>query len=188
MGFGPNQKHPQSDWGNVSTIGNIDPAGKYVVSTRVRCGRALKGYPFAPCLTENHYIEMEQKISNALKNLSGDLGGQYYPLVGMSKDVQQQLIDDHFLFKEGDRFLQTANACRFWPVGRGIFHNNQKTFLVWINEEDHMRIISMQQGGDLGEIYARLSNAVACIEKTIPFSRHDRLGFLTFCPTNLGNV
>ena len=24
----------------------------------------------------------------------------------MSDDVQQQLIDDHFLFKEGDRFLQ----------------------------------------------------------------------------------
>ena len=32
--------------------------------------------------------------------------GTYYPLTGMSDEVQQQLIDDHFLFKEGDRFLQ----------------------------------------------------------------------------------
>ena len=28
--------------------------------------------------------------------------------------------------QEGDRFLQTANACRFWPTGRGIFHNTAK--------------------------------------------------------------
>lgn len=31
-----------------------------------------------------------------------------------------------------------------WPDGRGIFHNKEKTFLVWVNEEDHMRCISMQ--------------------------------------------
>lgn len=187
-GFGKNHKHPQSDWGNFTSIGNVDPSGNYVVSTRVRCGRALKGYPFAPCLTENQYVEMEKKISEILKNLPNELSGQYYPLTGMEKNVQQQLIDDHFLFKEGDRFLQSANACRFWPTGRGIYHNANKTFLVWINEEDHMRIISMQNGGNLGEVYGRLVNAVSTIEKNISFSRHDRLGFLTFCPTNLGKV
>ena len=56
-------------------------------------------------------------------------------------------IVSHFT-QEGDRFLQTANACRYWPTGRGIFHNNAKTFLVWCGEEDHLRIISMQMGGN----------------------------------------
>lgn len=46
----------------------------------------------------------------------------------------------------------------------------------------------MQMGGDLGEVYRRLTNAVNDIEKRIPFSHHDRLGFLTFCPTNLGTT
>ena len=31
--------------------------------------------------------------------MTGDHEGVYYPLTGMSKEVQQQLIDDHFLFK-----------------------------------------------------------------------------------------
>ena len=31
--------------------------------------------------------------------MTGEHEGVYYPLTGMSKDVQQQLIDDHFLFK-----------------------------------------------------------------------------------------
>lgn len=77
---------------------------------------------------------------------------------------------------------------RFWPSGRGIYHNDNKTFLVWCNEEDHLRIISMQKGGDLGEVYRRLVTAVNDIEKRIPFSHNDRLGFLTFCPTNLGTT
>ncbi|XP_017071800.1 arginine kinase isoform X1 [Drosophila eugracilis] len=187
-GFKKTDKHPASTFGDVSTFGNVDPTNEYVISTRVRCGRSMQGYPFNPCLTEAQYKEMEGKVSSTLSGLEGELKGKFYPLTGMEKAVQQQLIDDHFLFKEGDRFLQAANACRFWPSGRGIYHNDAKTFLVWCNEEDHLRIISMQQGGDLGQIYKRLVTAVNEIEKRVPFSHDDRLGFLTFCPTNLGTT
>merc|ERR1711922_105254 len=128
---------------DVETLGNLDPEGQFIISTRVRCGRSMEGYPFNPCLTEAQYKEMEDKVSAALSGMEGELKGTFYPLTGMTKEVQQQLIDDHFLFKEGDRFLQAANACRYWPTGRGIYHNVEKTFLVWCNEEDHLRIISM---------------------------------------------
>ncbi|XP_070853164.1 arginine kinase 1 isoform X1 [Drosophila suzukii] len=187
-GFKKTDKHPASNFGDVATFGNVDPTNEYVISTRVRCGRSMQGYPFNPCLTEAQYKEMEGKVSSTLSGLEGELKGKFYPLTGMEKAVQQQLIDDHFLFKEGDRFLQAANACRYWPSGRGIYHNDAKTFLVWCNEEDHLRIISMQQGGDLGQIYKRLVTAVNEIEKRVPFSHDDRLGFLTFCPTNLGTT
>jgi len=187
-GFKPTDTHPPSDFGNLDELVNVDPNNEFVVSTRVRCGRSLAGYPFNPCLTEQQYKDMEAAVSNALKGLEGELKGTYYPLLGMEKGVQQQLIDDHFLFKEGDRFLQDANACRYWPHGRGIYHNDNKTFLVWVNEEDHMRIISMQKGADLKQIFGRLVTAVKAIEAKVPFSRDDRLGYLTFCPTNLGTT
>lgn len=187
-GFSSTDKHPASEFGDLKSLVNVDPNNEFVISTRVRCGRSLKGYPFNPCLTEAQYKQMEQKVSTILKEMTGDLAGIYYPLAGMTKEVQQKLIDDHFLFKEGDRFLQAANACRFWPTGRGIFHNAAKTFLVWVNEEDHLRIISMQPGGDLKTIYARMVAGVRAIEAKLPFSRDDRLGFLTFCPTNLGTT
>lgn len=38
------------------------------------------------------------------------------------------------------------------------------------------------------QVYRRLVTAVNDIEKRIPFSHDDRLGFLTFCPTNLGTT
>jgi len=84
--------------------------------------------------------------------------------------------------------LQYANACRYWPKGRGIFHNNDKTFLVWVNEEDHMRIISMEQGSDVGKILDRLIRGIKSVEQQVPFARDERLGWLTFCPTNLGST
>ncbi|XP_044731483.1 arginine kinase-like [Chrysoperla carnea] len=187
-GFSKNKVHPAKDFGDYKKLGNLDPEGKYIKSTRVRCGRSIQGYPFNPRMTVEHYKEIEDEVSKTLTSLEGEFKGCYYPLTGMAKQVQEQLINDHFLFKEGDRFLQAANACRFWPTGRGIYFNNDKTFLIWCNEEDHLRIISMQQGGDLGDVYRRLVTGVNEIEKKITFSHDNRLGFLTFCPTNLGTT
>ena len=56
--------------------------------------------------------------------------------------------------------LQAANASRYWPTGRGIFHNEEKTFLVWVGEEDHLRIISMAPGGDVGRVFQLLIDGI----------------------------
>jgi hypothetical protein len=55
--------------------------------------------------------------------MDGDLKGTYYPLNNLTEAQRKQLIDDHFLFKEGDRFLEAVGLNRDWPNGRGIFHN-----------------------------------------------------------------
>lgn len=167
---------------------NLDPEGKYIVSTRVRVGRNLAGYPFAPAITAEQRQEVERKVVAALATLPSDLAGEYHPLTGMDEETQQRLIADHFLFKQGDRFLESAGANREWPEGRGIFHSADKRFLVWINEEDQLRIISMQQGGDLHQVFDRLARAVNAIEATLPFAVHPRYGCLSSCPTNLGTA
>ncbi|KAH8325314.1 hypothetical protein KR067_008745 [Drosophila pandora] len=185
-GFKKTDKHPESCYGSGKDFANLDPDNAFIVSTRVRCGRSVQCYPFNPCLTEQQYAELQYKLCSALHSLEGEYFGTYMPLAGMDKSTQQKLIDDHFLFKEGDRFLETAGASRFWPNGRGIFFNKKKNFLVWVNEEDHIRIISMEKGGDLGKVYDRMIGGVEALGKKIEFSRDERLGFLTFCPTNLG--
>ena len=45
-----------------------------------------------------------------------------------------------------------------WPNGRGAFYNNdkEKKAMLWVNEEDHMRVICLQKGNDLLEVYERL--------------------------------
>merc|ERR1712022_55360 len=120
-----------------------------------------------------------EKVVAACNTFEGDLKGTFYPLEGMDPATQQQLIDDHFLFKEGDRFLAACNLNRDWPEGRGIFHNDAKTFLVWVNEEDQLRIISMQPGSNIKQVFARLADGANQIEKVAKFANDDHLGYIS---------
>ena len=88
-----------------------------MVSTRIRCGRSVEGFPFNPNMSEQQYSQLESLVSATLQDLTEDHEGVYYPLTGMSKDVQQQLIDDHFLFK-ARQFLEILTRKQREMIGR----------------------------------------------------------------------
>lgn len=91
--------------------------------------------------------------------------------------------------------MQAASGYHmYWPHGRGIFMNNAKTFLVWINEGDHIRVISMEKGGDILRVFEKFEKGLRTIGQGItkvtgksdPFLLNPILGYITCCPTNLG--
>lgn len=155
-------------------------------STRIRVGRNLADYPLGTAVTAAQRREIESKVVSALESFDGELKGKYYSLATMSDEDRDQLIADHFLFKGGDKYLESCGLEREWPEARGIFHNDNKTFLVWVNEEDQLRIISMQQGSNIRQVFERLSTAAAKIEEKAKFANDEHLGYITSCPTNLG--
>lgn len=167
---------------------HLDPAGTQIISTRIRVGRNLRGMPLAPAITREQRNEVMRRMQEGLAAFSGELEGHFYPLEGMEDRVREMLIQDHFLFKQGDRFLEAAGANRDWPEGRGIFFNIPKTALVWVNEEDQARIISMEQGGNIHSVFSRLAKMVAKLEEVLEFAYHPKYGALTSCPTNLGTA
>jgi len=187
-GFSTTDRHKSDLSVETLTIPNLELAQKYIVSTRIRVGRNVKGFPLGTAISKEERDAVEALVVKALKNLEGELAGMYYPLYNMSKEIQTQLIEDHFLFKEGDRFLESAGLNRDWAEGRGIYHNHDKTFLVWLNEEDQLRIISMQKGGDILEVFSRLVKAIKSIEEEVAFLYSEHLGYISSCPTNLGTA
>jgi protein-arginine kinase len=70
-----------------------------VVSTRIRVGRNLANFPLGPGVTKEQRLEIMNTVVKAAENFDEDLKGTFYPLEGMDKKVQNQLIEDHFLFK-----------------------------------------------------------------------------------------
>jgi len=184
-------KHPKSNFGDVNNLpfGNLDPSGERILSTRVRVGRTVQGYSMVTQITKAARLEMEQKIQKCLESMTGQHKGKYYKLAEMSEDDKKALVMDHFMFNDReDPYLECGGAYRDWPHGRGIYHNDDKTFLIWNNEEDHLRIISMQKGGDLAEVYKRLQEGIQMLEKAVGFVYHKDLGWVTSCPTNLGTA
>ncbi|EGD79241.1 arginine kinase [Salpingoeca rosetta] len=189
-GYKPWDTHV-SDMDSSKLQGNPDPEGDFVLSTRIRVGRNIRGLGLSPGVSRAQRREVERIVVDALAKMDADLKGKYFSLSNMSEEDRKQLVADHFLFKKGDRFLQSAGANRDWPESRGIFHNDEKTFLVWVNEEDQMRIISMQKGSDAKQIFDRLSRGIDAIEQQVKaagyeFAHNDHLGYIHSCPTNCG--
>merc|ERR1712178_494732 len=154
--------------------------------------------------------DLERLVTKALLNMAGDLKGDYFPLngsrsyaakpEGMSLEKEEELRSCGNLFQEPDSTLLLASGmARHWPDGRGVFHNDAKNLFVWVGEEDHLRIVSMQgsrsgptaEGRNIREVTARFIRACDEVQKVLKAEGYDfmhdkHLGWILTCPSNLG--
>merc|ERR1712178_382281 len=172
------------------------PSG-YTIDHVIQTGVDNPGHPFimtvgAVAGDEESYEVFKQIFVDALSSLGGEFTGKYFPLSDMTEEQQNSLIEDHFLFyKPVSPLLISAGMARDWPSGRGIWHNAAKNFLVWINEEDHIRVISMQKDGNMKQTFTRWCDGLNKFENAIKeagyeFMWNEHHGYVLTCPSNLG--
>merc|ERR1719387_2309128 len=154
-GYGVDAVQPTDlDIGKLSSS-DTDPYNKYVLTSRVRTGRSVRGFKLPPVISFEDRRRLEDVVVKALCGMQGDLKGDYFPLHGsqsyapklggMSEAEEEGFRAVGNLFQEPDSTLLLASGMgRHWPDGRGIFCNDARNLFVWMNEEDHMRIVSMQ--------------------------------------------
>jgi len=194
-GFAPDAKHKTDlEWqklkGGECKADDFDP--DYILSCRVRTGRSIRGISLPPHCTRAERRAVEKISVRALATFTGEFKGTYYPLSGMTDEQQEKLIDDHFLFdKPVSPLLTCSGMARDWPDGRGIWHNDEKTFLVWVNEEDHLRLISMEKTGNMQAVFRRFCEGLQKFEGAMKtekkeFMWNEHLGYVLTCPSNLG--
>merc|ERR1711998_585800 len=211
-GYAADAKQPTNlDISQLSDT-DIDPEGKYVLTTRVRTGRSVRGFMLPPTISFEERRRLEALSVKALLSMEGDLAGEYFPLNGsksnpngdkpdgMSVEKENDLRTKGNLFQEPDSTLLLASGMgRHWPDGRGGFHNNDANLFVWVGEEDHLRIVSMQgsrdapsvEGKNIKEVTARFIRACDEVQKVLKaegadFMHNDHLGWVLTCPSNLG--
>lgn len=181
---------PAVDWGNADNLPNSDPSKKYLGYSQISTYRALDGFPFHGKMTEDEYVKIMEKIQQVLNRFSTTelRKGQFYPYESLDVETAKKLGKENLLFKQCSRVAQIAGASKFWPIGRAIYVNQDRSFLVWINHEEHLRFTSIQRDGDLVKMYKRLVIAAQSFDKHLRFKRHTRLGWATFSPFNVGNA
>ncbi|XP_011645832.2 arginine kinase-like [Pogonomyrmex barbatus] len=181
-GFRIDQVHSDLDWSESEKPDNLYPRGKACsldADSLRKVDQELSVQSLA--MSEIHYVQEE-----ALTSLKDEFKGTYYTLGALDKQIRQQLPNEHFPFNQDDRLLKAADA-KFWPIsGTEIFFNKEKTFLVWRNEPDHMRLISMERGGNLAAVYEEgsLKRSKKSKRNWNSCGTGDPASF-TFCPTNL---
>merc|ERR1712232_692658 len=198
----PKLPHPPPNLDGSKLLDHKAMDASYVISTRVRTGRSISGFPLPPSISADQRKEPEGIVVSALATLDGNLKGDYYPLAGsttyapkpngIDKATEERLISEHFLFQAPDEpMLLSWRMERDWPHARGIYHNEAKSALVWVNEEDHLRIISMEKGNNIRAVFDRFANLVKAVEAACKsvgrgLEISDEYGNILSCPSNCG--
>lgn len=179
--------------------GKLDLAalGLPELSMRVRVGRNLKEFPLPGAMTKDDRIAMESKMCEAFEKLKAmpEYGGGYNSLTPdhanfIDQAAYQKLVDDHIMFKDmaADSYLAAAGIAADWPYGRGCYVSEDRGFVIWVGEEDHLRIMCMKKGSLLNEVFDRLKAALDVVNSIegLEFAMSEDYGVVTSCPTNLG--
>jgi len=180
----------------------LDPSGARVTSVQVCARRNLFKFHMPPAMSREERREVERLIVDAFASLGGELKGTYLPLAGskshpsrpegMSPEEEDELESDGILFEEPDAdVVLSSGAGKHWPDARGVYVSHNRSFAAWVNEEDHVKLISRLPSSDLGAAFHLLCSAEVSLvdslkERAHTFAWTDRLGFLTSCPSHLG--
>ncbi len=167
------------------------------LSMRVRVGRNLKAFPLPGAMTKAQRCDMENFLVNAFDQLIANpqYGGKYCSFTPghpnfVDEAEYQALVDAHIAFKDmsADSYLLSAGIANDWPHGRGVYISADKGFIIWVGEEDHLRIMCMQKGSIINAVFDRLKVALDVVNSIegLEFAVSDDYGVVTSCPTNLG--
>ncbi|KAL7540458.1 hypothetical protein ACHAXR_010127, partial [Thalassiosira sp. AJA248-18] len=183
------------------TSREADPGGKYIVSTRIRVARSLDGIKFPTTMSRSERRHVQHLIQDCTQHFEGPslANGMYLPLLSMTNDQNLDLIERHVLFDNPNEWTIASGLGRDWPDGRALYanvdnlQNQTPDFMIWVNEEDHLRIMCLRNGGDIQGVFTTLMNGVRELERELSkrgwhFAYDPRLGYLTSCPTNVGTT
>jgi len=195
-GFMPTDQHTTDlNWKGLS---NAIFDKEYVRSCRIRTGRSIRGIGLPTSCTRAERREVENIFKSVVSRFTGDLKGEYRSLRDLDDEEIEKWIKEHLLYdKPVSPLLIASGMARDWPDGRGFFVNEEKTLVIWVNEEDHCRIISMQQGeqgtggNDMMKVFERFCTAINTVEEEMKKDGYEymyspHLGYILTCPSNLG--
>jgi hypothetical protein len=182
---------------------DISALGLPELSIRLRVARNLKSFNLPGSMDRAERIRFERSMVRALQSLIDDpnYGGRVYSLTPefgpgepnanlITQQEYQDLVDAHIMFKnmDADPYLKSAGISDDWPYGRACYVSRDREVIVWLGEEDQLRIMCMKKGTKLLEIYNRLREVLATIAALpgIEFAYDENFGYVTSCPSNLG--
>ena len=152
------------------------PESDIVISSRVRLARNLADYPFMSRATPQDRLNIEKMLHDRIFEVVAQNEILYFDMEGLEKVDRQFLVERHLVSRE---HAEGQGA-------RAVVIDTREKYSLMINEEDHLRMQVMQSGLNLQNVWEQINRLDDLIEEKVTYAFHDRLGYLTACPTNVG--
>lgn len=148
-----------------------------VMSTRVRIARNISGIPFISKISNEQAYNVIEILREAIKNVNHGL--KMMLLKDMDDITKLSLVEKHIISPE---FALNKNE-----IG-AIAINDEENICIMINEEDHLRIQTFSAGLNLESAMSLAIEIEESIGKNVNYAYHEKYGFLTSCPSNVGTA
>jgi protein arginine kinase len=152
------------------------PESDIVISSRIRLARNLADFPFISRATPQDRARIEGILHERILAVTAETDLLYVNVSQLEKVDRQFLVERHLISRE---HAEGQGA-------RAVAIDRNEQFSLMINEEDHLRIQAMHSGLDLASVWEQINRIDDLIEEKVTYAFHDRLGYLTACPTNVG--
>lgn len=152
------------------------PESDIVISSRIRLARNLAQFPFIRRCNERDRASIERILREKLVDIQQLNSLLYLDVESLASLDRQFLVERQLISRE----LAESDGARSVAI------DTREQYSLMVNEEDHLRIQLMKSGLDLHGAWEQINEIDDRIEARVSYAFHDRLGYLTACPTNVG--
>lgn len=157
-------------------LGNNAPHANIVISTRVRLARNLAGYKFPRTAESGELYEVIREVYRAIGTSQQLAGSIFLDMLRLAKLERKFLVERRLI---SPPFAEAENPAML-VVGENEYLS------VMVNEEDHLRVQSIQSGLQVEEAWQQIVQLDDELGESLDYAFTDQFGYLTACPTNTG--
>lgn len=158
----------------------------YVVSSRVRLARNIRGLPFPKYmrrlaeegdLTDDERESLRVLLRGAMLAADGIFDGTLFEMSELGKVKKDLLVQSHMI----------SPPLAKSDLGAVIIEKGEDPQIsIMLIEEDHIRAQCVKSGLDVAGAYRRLERYSDNLNRLLPIAASEEWGYLTACPTNVG--
>ncbi|WP_456272793.1 protein arginine kinase [Bacillus sp. AK031] len=153
------------------------PNSDIVLSTRIRLARNLNDYLFPTLFSTEEANEIIGKVKEYIGEESGEHGNLEFLKMAEMQPLQKRVLME--------KHLISPNLADESSFG-GVVLSEKEDISIMVNEEDHIRIQCLFPGLQLKEALKKADEIDDWLESRLDFAFHEKSGYLTSCPTNVG--
>ena len=145
-----------------------------VVSSRIRLARNLEEYSFPGWASEEENHAVWLQLSAIFEHMEPQF--IEFGMPGICDLDKEILFERHLISNE---LVEQDDSC-------GVFVTPDERLSIMVNEEDHIRIQSLQAGLNLRKAWQTADHIDDQLEDKVSYAFSPKLGYLTSCPSNVG--
>lgn len=149
-----------------------------IISSRVRLARNLKDYPFYNFINEAQSKEVIEKVTKAIFNerLNSQVCFEKIDFDNLDKIKQYVMLDKYII---SHNFIESKKP-------KALILEKNSNINIMINEEDHIRIQSINSGYNIEKCFEEANRVDNLLEETLAYAFDNQYGYLTSCISNVG--